>query len=121
MQQNEEQSSTKILEIKDTLTLQDLQLQGGKDNGPSWEELQALYQAYYPETNFESARSLLQQKLWQMSKESDLALALAEVYFAWVGLSWIAWKEKGIGQEKMVRGLRKLWKNIIRGVESPTN
>lgn len=110
---------TKIIEIKDGLNLQaELPLEGGKDLGPSWDELSLLYRALYPEATFEKARLMLASSVEAFPSEEDPAFALAEIYFHWIGLSYLAWKEKGIGQEKMVQGLRKLWRNATKAPEN---
>lgn len=109
---------TKIIEIKDGMNLQaELPLEGGKDLGPSWDELSLLYQAMYPDVDFEEARLMLANSIWTFPTKEDPSLALAEIYFRWIGLSYLAWKERGLGQEKMVQGLRKLWRNVTKATE----
>lgn len=103
------------IEIKDDLGVQaELPLQGGYALPPSWEDLQALYHAKYPGMKPTPALCQLGHTLDKaedayLNADPSFTSLLAQMYFEWIGLMSVLYRELGIGQQTMDRELIKLW------------
>lgn len=112
----------KILEIKDGINAQaELPLQGGTTNPPSFEDLAKLYHAKFPGMHptpamAELGHALDRAEVAYIEADPSFADKIAEVYFHWVGLCDVLWRELGLGQQTMDMALIRLMldKNNIK-------